>query len=315
MSRDKLAIVDFHTHFVPPPWELTTTVNRSGAQKAQWEKINKKLSDKAALLEDIETGDIAARVVNIPTSLIADSEGNVPRDTYRAINDNLAEIVHSSAGKLYGLASINAFDGDAAAHEVTRAINQLKLHGLFVECAKDDLLLDCSQARPALTEAARLGVPVFIHPIDWPPLAARMARYGRLAGLFARGTINAASLIALMEGRVFDELPELRVVVTALSIGGLMLEDNFGQLASNTNVHECLRRNVFIDTLGIHPTTIRASVDLVGPENVVAGSDWPILNDGPLAERVAQSFRSAGLSDSEQQLLAGANARRLLSRR
>lgn len=312
MSIGSLDIVDFHTHFVPPRWNLTTTVARTGAQKAQWERINAKLSDKAALLANIETGDISARVVNIPTALIADPEGNVPRDTYRGVNDDLAGIVHDSSRKLYGLASIDAFDGEAAALEANRAIRELNLHGLFVECAKDDLLLDCPQARPFLAEASRLGVPVFVHPVEWPPLASRMSRYGRLAGLFARGTVNAASLIALMEGRVFDELPDLRVVVTALSIGGLLLEDSFGQLASNIDVSECLHRNVFIDTLGIHAPTIRASVDLVGPANVIVGSDWPILNDGPLSDRVATALRKAGIGNSEQTMVAGANARRIL---
>jgi hypothetical protein len=40
---------------------------------------------------------------------------------------------------------------------------------------------------------------------------------------------------------------------------------------------EVLRRNVFVDTTLVHPAVIRAAVDLVGVDNVLAGSDFPIV--------------------------------------
>jgi hypothetical protein len=132
-------------------------------------------------------------------------------------------------------------------------------------------------------------------------------------GLAARGTINAASLIALIERGIFDELPGLRVVVAGLAIGGIMVEGSFGHLSAAGNVSTILRRNIFIDTMGFHPAAIRAAVDLLGVENVVVGSDWPILSDGPIAAQVTQSLRAAGLDEREQRLVAAGHARRLLA--
>jgi predicted TIM-barrel fold metal-dependent hydrolase len=298
---------------VPAKWQLTATIGRSRAQQALWNRINARLSDPAALSEGIESGDLAARVVNLPAALIAGSDGCVPDATFAAMNDWLAGMVHESAGKLYGLASVDAFDGDTAAREGMRAIRELRLHGLFVDCAKGDLLLDCPGARPVLIEAARLGAPVFIHPVEWPPLARHMARYGRLAGLMSRGTVNAASLIALIESGVFTELPTLRVVVSGLAIGGMMVEAAFSHLSAAKDVAGTLRRNVFVDTMGFHPASIRVAVDLVGVENVLVGSDWPILNDAPIGERVTQALSAAGLTEDEQRLVAAGNARRLLA--
>jgi predicted TIM-barrel fold metal-dependent hydrolase len=307
-------IIDFHCHHVPAGFALTTTVGRSGAHRTQWERINARVSDPAALLEAIESGDLAARVVNLPAALIAPPDGSVAGATIAAMNDRLADMVHQSAGKLYGLASVDAFGGEAAAREAVRAIRALKLHGLFVDCAKGDLFLDCPQARPTLTEAARLGVPVFVHPVEWAPLARHLTPYGRLAGLMARGTVNAASLIALIERGVFTELPALRVVVTGLALGGLLVEAGFRDLSACRDVADILRRNVCIDTMGFHPASIRAAVDLVCVDNVLVGSDWPILNDAPIAQRVAQSLAAAGLTEHEQRLVAAGNARRLLWR-
>jgi hypothetical protein len=59
---------------------------------------------------------------------------------------------------------------------------------------------------------------VFVHPVAPQPLTRQMVPYGLIGTLFARGTVNSASLIALVEGGVFSQLPGLRVVVTAHAI-------------------------------------------------------------------------------------------------
>ena len=49
-----------------------------------------------------------------------------------------------------------------------------------------------------------------------------------------------------------------------------------------------MQKHVFIDTQLIHPALIRASVDLLGAGNVIAGSDWPIVDDGPIRNMLTQ---------------------------
>ena len=52
----------------------------------------------------------------------------------------------------------------------------------------------------------------------------QMVPYGRIGTLFARGSINAQALIALVEGGVFEQLPDLRVVVTGLAWGSVTVK-------------------------------------------------------------------------------------------
>ena len=73
-----------------------------------------------------------------------------------------------------------------------------------------------------------------------------------------------------------------------------------------------MRRHVFIDTQLIHPALIRAAVDLLGPDHVMVGSDWPIVDEGPIHDPVADAMRRAGLSSDEQKAIASGNCRRLL---
>jgi len=303
-----LRLIDFHSHHVPPRFELTTTRSGDEAARRRWAHINQRISDEAALVEAIKQDDIAGRVVNIPTALFArPGEVFVP-DLYRSVNDDASALVARHRG-LAGLASVDAFSGEAGAREVERA-RGLGLAGLFVESAQGDLLLDAPEAFPTLAAAAAAGLPVFVHPINPSYLLAQVSGYGRVGTLFARGTINAAALIALIEGGVFARLPDLRVVVTTLAFGGLFLSAAFatGERDQTTRL---LRRHVYIDTMGLHPKLIRASVDLLGADNVLLGTDWPIVSDGEIQARVEAALDKAGLSETERRAVAGDNARRL----
>jgi aminocarboxymuconate-semialdehyde decarboxylase len=308
----QLDSVDFHCHHIPARFAVTAGHAAPPDQRTRWEALARKLADEDLLLADIREGDIGARVVNIPAQLIGDAAGRVPHETIVAMNDDLAELVGRHRGRIHGLASVDAYDGETSACEAERAIHDLKLRGIFVDCARGDLMIDAPQARPTLEVAAKLGVPVFVHPVAPQPLTRQMAPYGVVGTLFARGTANSASLIALVEGGVFSQLPGLRVVVTALAFGGLAMAASLAsqsRLAPDTLA--VLRKHVFIDTMWPQPAMIRAAVDLLGIDNVIAGSDWPIV-PGPFGSRLNEAMRQAGLSVEEQVAIAGANCRQLL---
>lgn len=306
-------IVDFHNHHIPARFEVTAVQAAPASQRARWEAIARRLSDEDLLLKDVRDGELGARVVNIPAQLMADADGRVRHDTIMAMNDDLAGLVARHPGRIHGLASVDAYDGEQSAREAERAIRDLGLRGLFVECARGDLLIDAPQARPTLEVAAKHGVPVFVHPVAPQPLTRQMVPYGLIGTLFARGTVNSASLIALVEGGVFSQLPGLRVVVTAHAIGGLAMAAGLsGQSRLPGGTIDVMRRHVFIDTTLFHPALIRASVDLLGAGNVVAGSDWPVAGDKPLRGPLTEAMRGANLSDDEQSAIAAGNCLRLL---
>ena len=307
------SVIDFHCHHVPARFAVTAGQFAPASQRARWETITAKLADELLLLKDVDDGHLAARVINIPAGLIADAEGRVPHDTIVAINDHVAALVARHPGRLHGLASVDPYDGERAAREAERAIRDLGLLGLFVDCARGDMLLDAAQARPTLQVAAHFGVPVFAHPVAPQPLTRQMAPYGVIGTLFARGTVNSAALIALVEGGAFAELPNLRVVVTGHAIGGLAMASGLSrQSGLPTGATDVMRKHVYIDTQMIHPALIRAAVDLLGADHMMAGSDWPIVDDGPMREPLRDAMAGAGLSCQEQDAIAGGNCRHLL---
>lgn len=308
-----LRIIDFHSHHIHPSWTLTTTAGLASAERERWDTINRTLVDAEALVDAVATGDLAGRVVNMPTALMADADGKVPSGTERKMNDQIAELIARHPARLFGLATIDAFSGDAGATELNRAVKELGLRGVFVDSARGEWLLDAPQARPTLAAAAALGVPVFAHPVNPRQLTRQLSPFGRLGTFLARGTINAAAMIALLEGGVFDELPDLRVIVTTLAIGGVLLAGVFGTKSNiRDDAPELARRHIYVDTMGFDPILIRACIDLLGSDHVLVGSDWPIVSTGPITARVESAFSAIGLSDDDRDLIAGGNALRLL---
>ncbi|MBX9824707.1 MAG: amidohydrolase family protein [Xanthobacteraceae bacterium] len=308
-----LKIVDFHNHYIDPSWSMTNLARVPAAARPAQEKINANMQSEAALLTSIEQAGIAARVINSPTAFLEDADGNPPPDATRKINDQMAETCARHPAKLYGLATVDAFSGDEAARELTRAIRELKLRGVFVESARKNLLLGDKESRPMLKAAADLGVPVFVHPQTDPELHKRFSRTGRIGLRYARGTINGAALINMLESGAFDEAPKLHMVVTTLAFGGLILAAGFGNGQNiRSDAPALARRHVYIDTMGLHPALVRTAVDLLGADHVLMGTDWPIIEEKSVPERLAKALAHSGLNPAEQQLVAGGNALRLL---
>lgn len=294
-------IIDFHSHFIDPSWDLPAPP-AGGALR--WGPIFARIRDEAALVAEIDSGDLAGRVVNTPTALFAPEAGP---EVHARINDQLAALQGRHPGRIHALASIDVFAGEAAARELERAVG-LGLVGAFVDSARGGRLLDAPEARPVLEAAARLGAPVFVHPVNPEPLTAQLAPYGRSGTLLARGTSNAATLVALLEGGALADLPGLRVVVTALAASGVLLPAAFG----SEELRALLRRQVHVETMGFSPAILRALAETLGPANLLAGSDWPIVSDGPIRERAEEALRAAGLDAAERAGVGAGNARRLL---
>ena len=306
-------IVDFHNHTIGPSWTLTNLANVPPAGRPAFEAINRNIQSPYALLASVEAAGIHARVINTPTAFIEDADGKLPPGTIVRVNDQMAELVAKHSGKLYGLATVDAFSGDDGAREVTRAVKDLKLRGLFLESAKRDLVLGAKETRPTLAAAASLGVPVFVHPLTDPELHKRFSRTGRMGVRLARGTINNAALISMLEGGTFDELPKLQVVMTTLAMGGILLAGGFGDGSGiRSDAPALTRRHIYVDTMGINPAVMRCAVDLLGADHVLMGTDWPIVVEKSVPERLQQAFAHCGLTAAEQQLVAGGNTLRLL---
>lgn len=304
-------VIDFHCHFAGPGIPVDASRGNPLAQKEFWNGVSKRLTQEEALLTSLQTAGVKSRVINTSLEFVLAPGEEASLEIVQRVNDALADVTHRHSTVLHGLATIDAYRGEESARELTRAVRDLGLKGVFIESAKGDLLPDAPEARPTFLAASELGIPVFLHPVPDATLRQKFQRTGKFSERLSRSAINGAALLAIVHAGMFDEMPNLNVVVTALALGGLMVGECLAD-GARIGKHASPRRNVYIDTTGMHPVMFRAAIDLVGADHVVTGTDWPVVTEPDLPARLASLFDQCGLGNADRELIANANARRLL---
>jgi predicted TIM-barrel fold metal-dependent hydrolase len=272
--------------------------------------------DLAGQLALMDEAGIDTRVLSAPASMLNAPGQPMPPELMALVNDELAELVATHAGRLLALATIDVFQGQVAAREVERALQLPGIGGIVIDCAQGDRFLDFPEARPSLEVAASLGAPVFVHPVSPAGLTERLARLGHTGTLLARGTEDAASLLALMRSGLLDALPNLRLVLPMIGAAALL----FAGLADLEYEHDSdwqgtrpalARTRLYVDTMGFDPAALRFAIDVLGPEHVLLGSDWPIM-PLPTRRKIDATLDALALSSEQQALIMGGNTERLL---
>lgn len=312
-ANPSVRLIDFHSHYYDAAWSTVPTGPGLGGLARVWPLMTNIEAQLAALAEV----GVDAKVLSAPTASLVPPGGQLPTDQIQRINDRFAELVAAYPDRLLALATIDAFQGEQAAREVERAVQTLGLRGICVDCANASRFLDAAEARPTFEAAAALGAPIFVHPISPPGLTERYGRLGHTGVLLARGTEDAASTLAILRCGLLDELPQLKLVIPLIGVAALI----FAGMAEHERLQEegwrgespsQTRKRLYIDTMGFDRAAIRFALDLLGPQQVLLGSDWPIM---PIAARpkVETLLNTLDLSPADQAAILSGNTLRLLT--
>jgi hypothetical protein len=138
--------------------------------------------------------------------------------------------------------------------------------------------------RPVLARLESRGAPLLVHPGPGPGIAARTREPSLEDPLWWQALtryvfdMHSAWLAFLAAGRAAH--PCLRVVFTMLAgLAPLHFERLSARGGPDPHVPDSL---TFYDTSSYGPSSIRALADLVGPEQLLYGSDRPVVEPGPL---------------------------------
>jgi predicted TIM-barrel fold metal-dependent hydrolase len=308
-------VIDFHSH-IRPPWWTFEIPDGMGADDATWARSwNEKLTQPELLLRESKEAGITLRILSSTIEGVFGISGATDIGEIERHNDYLARLVADHPRELAAFATIDAFSGEAGAREAERAVNELGHAGLVVDSARDDLFAGAAVTRPTLEAASRLGVPVLVHPVASRHAESLVRAAGRSGNSFGRGHVNGTALLSLLESGVLDDLPDLNVVFAGIGIGALVIAVSHHPSYSAQARHAGLPRpNVYFDFMGLDPAVLRFIVDVLSPERVVVGSDWPIFTP---VTRIAlrAAFDKAGISEGDRGLIAAGNAQRLLNLR
>ncbi|MET0438047.1 MAG: amidohydrolase family protein [Devosia sp.] len=305
-----LDIVDIHTHLWPPAWGPGGKFAKPAGGFSP--EIYRKITTPSALVDEFKSAGVSLAVVTATIESLFGAEGPVDFAGIAEANDWLASLV-AAEPSLAAFAVTDVFAGEEGAAEAERAIVDLGLSGLVIDSSRNGKFLADPSARPTLEVAARHRVPVFVHPVAHPNSEVLIAGAGTLGNSLGRGLMNGVAFLSIIQSSILDELPDLHLIFATLGLGGIVQAAR-GGIYGRTERQKRPRPNIYFDTMGADPAIVRTLAGFFGVDRVLAGTDWPIL-PALQAESLAASLAEAGLNEVEQRLVAGGNARRLLSLR
>jgi uncharacterized protein len=248
-----------------------------------------KLADTDARISALDEAGVTVQVLSYP---LAGADLLPPRESMEwalQANAALAARVEAHPKRYAAFAHLPLSDPEAAADELERAVTELGFKGALVNGSTDGRYLDDPSFAPVLDRAAKLDVPIYLHPAP-SPKAARDALYGGLSGnlgfwMSVSGwgwhADTATHALRLVLSGAFDRHPNLKVIIGHLGEGLQVmlprLDQQFHQFAGFEGIpSEILRKHVWVSIGGFFMMpSFLAALDAFGPDRLLYSVDYP----------------------------------------
>jgi aminocarboxymuconate-semialdehyde decarboxylase len=209
----------------------------------------------------------------------------------RVVNEYIAGLVAAYPGRIYGLGTVPLQDPDLAATELTD-VAKAGLAGVEIASNIAGASLADGRFTGFFAEAERLGMAIFVHAMPVP--SDRLP--GAATATFGVGVEGSLAAAAIITGGVAERYPRLRLAFSHAAGGfPLMLgrahwfwgrtwnEEPPGERGQEAEPWAAahgpfeLARRFFYDSLVFDRRAIRYLIDVVGPDRLLVGSDFPAV--------------------------------------
>jgi len=322
-------MIDIHSHFLPAigraqaqaveperaPWLAIDAGGETGQimlGDRPFRPVYRALWDADFRVAELDAHGIATQIVCATPVMFGYAwEAARAADWAAQMNDAALAFCARHPTRLKALAQVPLQDTRRACAEASRAL-AAGCVGVQIGNHVGDRDLDHPDLVDFLTYCAENGIPVLVHPWDMMGGSQRMKKW-MLPWLVAMAAETQLGMLSLILSGALERIPEsLRI---CFAHGGGSFAFLLGR-ADNAWKHrdivrqDCPRppseyaRRLHVDGIVFDEGALRLLVDVMGPERVMLGSDYPF----PLGEQeVGALVRSAGFLTPAQRhgILAG----------
>jgi len=245
----------------------------------------------------LDVGDQRIKLMDdlgIDTAVISTSQGVEDLDPAegaalcRKTNDAVYALTQRYPGRFLGSAILPVKDVPAAMAELDRCVKELGFVCWHTHSNYNGAGPFEDQFRPLFKKAADLGIFVYLHPAF--PESESFSDYGfTFGGPGAGFTVDTmVSILKMIVSGLFDEIPGLKVVLGHLGEAIPFLLDRIDnrmnflpnpKLKNKQKPSYYFHNNIMVSTSGnMSEAAFRCTMDVLGIENIVFGSDYPFEN-------------------------------------
>jgi aminocarboxymuconate-semialdehyde decarboxylase len=308
-------VIDTHTHFLPETflrkaqadpdrYHVDVTERSDGyylktrfwslSRFMEYGPFRKEHYDWDARVAYMDQAGISCQVVSTVQSLnYAWAPTELALEVAQIANDEMARAAALYPGRFQGIASVPMQDAATAVEEMKRATNELGLRGVQLLSNVNGTNLDDAELEPLFDYLDENALPIFIHP--YGDLNPERFRKKFLVNIVGWPTELALAISGLILDGLLDRHPRIRFHLghgggTFLFVIGRMrralnaVEDLHGVLEHDV---EDYLSHIYVDTLLHDSRAIRYALEVLGPNRVILGTDWPFwMQDPKMLERM-----------------------------
>jgi predicted TIM-barrel fold metal-dependent hydrolase len=281
-----------------------------------------KLTDLGELrLREMDQAGIDLQVISHAPSPLQQLDPSESRQLATQTNDRLHDAVDRNPERFAAFAALPTRDPAASADELERTVTNLGFKGAMVHGRTRDEFHDLKKFWPIYDRAQRLDVPIYVHP--GPPHPAVIQAYwgdylADFPGLNSAAwgfTLDTANqLLRLVLSGVFDEFPNLKIIVGHMGEGMPFLVDRIEESLNRpggkpVRFKETFVKHFWLTTSGHFSTPALLCAMLeVGIDHILFSVDWPYVDNLP----GMQWMHTLPLSTEDKEKMLNGNARKLL---
>jgi predicted TIM-barrel fold metal-dependent hydrolase len=239
----------------------------------------------------------------------------------REANNILHDGISVRPDRFAGFAALPTPNPEAAADELERTVTEFSFKGALINGLTSGSFLDDRKFWPIFERAAKLDVPIYLHPAIPNETVVkayyegyRNNDYPILMGAVWGFTVETAThALRLILSGVFQEYPGLKIILGHLgeTLPFLLwrLEWTYNNLTQKAGIADCFRRHFYVTTSGnFSQAALMCTMMELGADRILFAVDWPFNSNVEGVEFI----RAASIKPAEKSKIFAGNAAGLL---